>query len=206
MTNKLFWLDSEAFGLVARHDPIIEVAVAVTDLELNILAECSWTIWSPQHRSRFDAQQYNAELANDYPQNKLYQSEAFVLDMHTKSGLYADARETGRSFSQVSGQVVEFLERNGIDSKLDPMCGSSIRYDREMLAVWMPEVNDAFHYRIIDVSSLKEVARRYNESAFDDIQAAYAAGRAAPSHRALDDIKDSIEEFRGYLNRLIVTA
>jgi oligoribonuclease len=173
--SNLIWIDLEMTGLDTQNDLIIEIATLVTDKELNILAEG--------------------------PVIAIHQSDAVLTAMdewntrqHGQSGLVERVRNSQFNEQQAQTDTIAFLE-NHVPAGKSPMCGNSICQDRRFLARCMPELEEYFHYRNLDVSTLKELANRwYPEEA--------KGFNKNSSHLAMDDIKDSIEELRYYRTQL----
>ncbi|KXJ51949.1 MAG: oligoribonuclease [Neptuniibacter pectenicola] len=178
MTNKgnLVWIDLEMTGLEPKTDVIIEIATIVTDSDLNILAEG--------------------------PMLAIHQSDALLDGMdewctnqHGKSGLTQRVKESTVTEAQAERDTIAFLQQY-VAAGESPMCGNSIGQDRRFLDKYMPELEAFFHYRNLDVSSLKELAKRWKPEV--------AAGVVKKgSHLALDDIRDSIEELKYYREHFI---
>ncbi|WP_067986790.1 oligoribonuclease [Neptuniibacter pectenicola] len=178
MTNKgnLVWIDLEMTGLEPKTDVIIEIATIVTDSDLNILAEG--------------------------PMLAIHQSDALLDGMdewctnqHGKSGLTQRVKESTVTEVQAERDTIAFLQQY-VAAGESPMCGNSIGQDRRFLDKYMPELEAFFHYRNLDVSSLKELAKRWKPEV--------AAGVVKKgSHLALDDIRDSIEELKYYREHFI---
>ncbi len=178
MTNKgnLVWIDLEMTGLEPKTDVIIEIATIVTDSDLNILAEG--------------------------PMLAIHQSDALLDGMdewctnqHGKSGLTQRVKESRVTEAQAERDTIAFLQQY-VAAGESPMCGNSIGQDRRFLDKYMPELEAFFHYRNLDVSSLKELAKRWKPEV--------AAGVVKKgSHLALDDIRDSIEELKYYREHFI---
>lgn len=169
--NNLIWIDLEMTGLDTVNDVIIEIATVVTDADLNILAE-------------------GPMLAIYQPEEVLAEMDEWNTTQHGKSGLVDRVLESRISARQAEMQTIEFL-RKWIGPKTSPMCGNSICQDRRFMARLMPELEAYFHYRNLDVSSVKELAKRWRPEVLVGV-------KKTSSHLALDDIKDSINELRHY--------
>lgn len=169
--QNLIWIDLEMTGLDTVNDVIIEIATVVTDADLNILAE-------------------GPELAIYQPDEVLEQMDEWNTTQHGNSGLTQRVQDSRLSARQAEAQTIAFL-RDWVGPKTSPMCGNSICQDRRFMARLMPELEAYFHYRNLDVSSIKELARRWRPEVL-------AGVKKTSSHLALDDIKDSINELRHY--------
>lgn len=177
--SNLIWIDLEMTGLDVDHDQIIEIATIVTDAELNILAE-------------------GPVLAVHQPESVLDGMDEWNQTQHGGSGLLERVRGSRIDEAEAERQTLRFLEQ-WVPAGVSPMCGNSICQDRRFLHRAMPELMRYFHYRHIDVSTLKELARRWLPSVVE------GTGKNA-SHLALDDIRDSINELRHYRARLLIEA
>ena len=173
--NALLWIDLEMTGLDPEKDRIIEMAAIVTDADLNSLAE------SPV-------------ITVHQPDSLLAQMDEWCTRQHGQSGLTARVRECRVTETEAEQQMLTFV-RQYTDKGASPMCGNSIGQDRRFLVKYMPELEAHFHYRNIDVSSIKELAKRWKPSIMDGI-------KKKGAHLALDDIRDSIEELRHYRRHL----
>ena len=170
-SHNLVWVDMEMTGLVPERDLVIEIATIVTDSDLNTLAE------GPV----LAIHQSDAALAGMDEWNTLH---------HTRSGLVARVRDSNCDEGQAARQTLAFLEQ-WVPRGASPMCGNSICQDRRFMARHLPDLEDWFHYRNLDVSSLKILCERWRPE--------LAAGfTKAGAHLALDDIRESIEELRYY--------
>lgn len=169
--QRLIWIDLEMTGLDTRRDEIIEIATIVTDAELAVLAE-------------------GPVLAIHQPAAVLDGMDEWNTRQHGQSGLLERVRTEGVTYAEAERRTIEFL-RQWISPGISPMCGNSICQDRRFLARLMPELEAYFHYRNLDVSSVKELIRRWAPSVL-------AGVRKDGSHLALDDIRDSITELRYY--------
>ncbi|MFP4648809.1 MAG: oligoribonuclease [Halorhodospira sp.] len=167
----LIWIDLEMTGLDPVHDRIIEMAVVVTDSNLDTVAE-------------------GPVLAIHQDPVLLDRMDAWNTRQHGQSGLIERVRASTISEVEAEAQVLAFLQQH-VPRRTSPMCGNSICQDRRFLAQWMPELEAYFHYRHIDVSTLKELARRWAPEVAEGV-------RKSGNHLALDDIRDSIAELRHY--------
>ena len=166
-------------GLDPGKDVIVEIATIVTDDDLTIVAE-------------------GPDLVVHQPDAALAVMDPFVVDMHTKSGLLDAIRASTISLEDTGAQTLAFIKEHAPEPSTVPLCGNSIGTDRRFLAAHLPEIEHWLHYRSIDVSSLKELVRRW----YPDVRA--DRPKKAGSHRALDDIRESIEELRFYRERVFV--
>lgn len=169
--NNLIWIDLEMTGLVPETDVIIEIATVVTDAHLNLLAE-------------------GPVLAIHQPDSALDGMDDWNTRQHGRSGLTQRVKDSQVDTASAERATVDFL-RQWVPPGKSPMCGNSICQDRRFLARLMPELEAFFMYRNLDVSTLKELARRWRPDVADGI-------RKKSSHLALDDILDSIEELKYY--------
>ena len=165
-------------GLDLETDALIEVAALVTDGNLNVLGEGIDVLITP-------------------PTEALESMGDFVRDMHTKSGLL-DALATGTTLEDAEAQVLAYIREWVPEPRQAPLAGNTIGTDRSFLARDMPALEGHVHYRNVDVSTIKELARRWYPGALS------ALPRKATAHRALDDIRESIDELRFYRERLFV--
>ena len=168
---RLIWIDLEMTGLKTDTDHIIEIATGVTDKNLVVLDE-------------------GPVLAIHQPDAVLDAMDDWNRKQHASSGLAQRVRASSTTAAEAQAQTIAFLSR-WIEPGLSPMCGNSICQDRRFLAREMPELERYFHYRNLDVSTLKELARRWNSEAFSGFQ-------KSSTHLALDDIRDSIRELQHY--------
>lgn len=173
--NNLIWIDCEMTGLNPEQEKLIEIATIVTDPHLNILAEG--------------------------PVFAIHQSDALLEGMdewntrqHNQSGLVARVRASTVTEAEAEAKTIEFL-RQYIGAGKSPMCGNSVYLDRRFLELYMPDLESYFHYRALDVSTLKELALRWAPRVYSGVQ-------KESKHLALDDIRESIEELRYYREHL----
>ena len=169
--NNLIWIDMEMTGLAPDTDRIIEIAMLVTDAELRVLAE-------------------GPVLVLHQPDEVLEAMDSWNKGTHKKSGLIEKVRASRLAEAEAEKLAVEFL-RSHVAANVSPMCGNSICQDRRFLARWMPKLESHFHYRNLDVSTLKELVRRWKPEA--------AKGFSKEGkHEAMADILESIEELKYY--------
>lgn len=174
--QNLIWVDLEMTGLDPETHKIIEIATIVTDSELNILAE-------------------GPVLAIHQPDSELDKMDEWCTTTHTGSGLVKRVKESTVTEQDAIAQTVEFLEK-WVPKGKSPICGNSIGQDRRFLYKHMPELEEYFHYRYIDVSTLKELTRRWKPEVLDGFT-------KSGSHLALDDIRESIAELQYYRKTII---
>ena len=168
-------------GLDPAQHVIVEIATLLTDDDLNIV-------------------ETGPELVIKVDEEALSGMDQVVLDMHTKSGLLDQIRASTVTHDDAMAQTLEFLKAHIPAPGTVPLCGNSIGMDRRFLAVHMPDVEHYLHYRSIDVSTIKELARRWYPDLLDE------APRKATGHRALDDITESINELRYYRKAVFAPA
>ena len=176
----LAWMDLEMTGLDPDRHVIVEIATLLTDDDLELIAE-------------------GPDLIITASEIELAEMDDFVVNMHTKSGLLDQIKGSDLTLAEAGAQTLAFLKQHVPEARTVPLCGNSIGTDRRFLAKHLPEVEDFLHYRSIDVSTLKELARRWHPDAFN------AAPKKAGGHRALDDIRESLDELRHYREALFVT-
>ncbi|NTU34937.1 oligoribonuclease [Vibrio diabolicus] len=169
--QNLIWVDLEMTGLDPETHKIIEIASIVTDSELNILAE-------------------GPVLAIHQPEEELAKMDDWCTNTHTASGLVERVRNSKISEQDAVAQTIEFLEK-WVPKGASPICGNSIGQDRRFLYKHMPELEEFFHYRYVDVSTLKELARRWQPEVLNGFT-------KQGTHLALDDIRESIAELKYY--------
>lgn len=166
-------MDLEMTGLSPDLHVIVEIATIVTDNDLEVVAE-------------------GPDLVITQPPSALENMPPVVAEMHRKSGLLDAIAVSTTSLDEAAAQTLDFLKRHIPDLKGTPLCGNSIGTDRRFLAKYMPQIEDGLHYRCVDVSSIKELVRRWYPEIYK------ATPMKAAGHRALDDIRESIRELRFY--------
>jgi oligoribonuclease len=171
-TDKLVWIDLEMTGLELDRHVIVEIACQITDGNLTPLDEgVSYVVTATEH-----------ELA---------QMDDFVINMHTQSGLLPEISQ-GIALADAEQLVLTYIQKHVTEAKKAPLAGSSIYVDRGFLSKYMPTLDNYLHYRLVDVSSIKELARRWFPRVY------FAAPQKVGNHRALADIGDSIRELAFY--------
>lgn len=173
--DRLIWIDLEMTGLKPDRDVIIEIATLVTDADLHLIAE-------------------GPSIAIHQADEIMASMDEWNTRQHGQSGLRKRVRESEVTVAQAEQETLLFLQKH-VQAGHSPMCGNSICQDRRFLARYMPKLEAFFHYRNLDVSTLKELARRWKPKALDGF-------RKNSSHLAMDDIKDSVEELRYYKSKL----
>ena len=180
MNDRMVWIDCEMTGLSLSDDALIEVAALVTDSELNVLGEGVDVVIRP-------------------PARALASMPEVVREMHTASGLL-DELDDGTTLTDAEQQVLAYVRKHAPEAGRAPLCGNSVGTDRGFLARDMTDLETHLHYRIVDVSSVKELARRWYPRAY------FNSPPKNGNHRALADIRESIAELRYYRESLFVPA
>jgi oligoribonuclease len=177
--DRLVWADCEMTGLDLRRDALIEIAVLVTDSELRILDE-------------------GVDIVITAPGELLEGMQPVVREMHASSGLTEAVRASTTTVAEAEQLVLDHLRKHVPDARTVPLCGNSIATDRAFLARDMPELDAFLHYRMVDVSSIKELCRRWYPRVY------FSQPQKGLAHRALADIKESIRELRYYRSTVFV--
>jgi oligoribonuclease len=178
MNDRLVWIDCEMTGLDIERDALVEIACVVTDGELNLLDE-------------------GVDLIIKPPAESLETMPEVVREMHTTSGLLTEL-PGGIAVAEAAELVLGYVRGHVPEPKKAPLCGNSIATDRWFIARDMPELDDYLHYRMIDVSSIKELSRRWYPRAY------FAAPAKHGGHRALADIRESVRELKYYREAVFV--
>ncbi|MGI8574912.1 MAG: oligoribonuclease [Egibacteraceae bacterium] len=173
----LVWIDLEMTGLDPEREVVVELAVIVTDGDLRVIEE-------------------GPDLVVAAPEEALERMDPFVRDMHTKSGLLDEIRASRISLEEAEREVLAFVRRHVPEARTAPLAGNSVHADRLFMRRYLRALDAHLHYRIVDVSTVKELARRWYPETFA------AAPPKAEGHRALADIRESIAELRWYRERL----
>ena len=175
----LAWMDLEMTGLDPSRHVVVEIATLLTDDRLQLIAE-------------------GPDIVVHATDEQLEQMDAVVVAMHTRSGLLAEIKESPISLAEAGEQTLAFLKTHIPEARSVPLCGNSIGTDRRFLAQYLPDIEEFLHYRSIDVSTIKELCRRW----YPDVLAAVPPKREA--HRALGDIRESIAELAYYRSTIFI--
>ena len=176
--QRLVWIDLEMTGLSVESDEIVEIAAIVTEADL----------------TEVDA---GISLVIKPGQNSLDNMDDFVTNMHTESGLIAEI-PNGITAQEAEAQILEYIKKYIPEARKGHLAGSSVYVDRGFLAKYMPLIDEHLHYRLIDVSSIKELARRWYPKVY------FNSPEKTGNHRALADIRESIAELRYYRDAMMV--
>jgi oligoribonuclease len=175
----LVWMDLEMTGLDHTTEVIVEIATLITDDNLEIIAE-------------------GPDLVIHATDEQLAAMDPFVVDMHTKSGLLDQIKASTITLEEAGAATLAFIQEHVLEERTVPLCGNSIGTDRRFLDAYLPEIENYLHYRSIDVSSVKELVKRWYP-AID-----HKRPRGQGSHRALDDIRESIREMAYYRTMVFI--
>lgn len=178
----LIWMDLEMTGLDPERHVIVEIATLVTDDDLNIVAE-------------------GPDLVIYQPDEALSEMDDFVTNMHTTSGLLELIKASTVSHDDAMQQTLDFIKLHSPEPMKIPLCGNSIRTDRTFLAKYMPNIENWLHYRCVDVSTVKELVKRWNPG----LEHARPKSEGI-THRAMDDIRDSVAELKFYRDKVFRTV
>lgn len=177
--DRLVWADCEMTGLDLRHDALVEIAVLVTDSELRVLDD-------------------GVDIVITASDELLDGMQPVVRDMHANSGLTEAVRASTTTVGEAEQLVLDYLRKHVPEARTVPLCGNSIATDRAFLARDMPELDAFLHYRMVDVSSIKELCRRWYPRVY------FSQPQKGLAHRALADVKESIRELRYYRSTVFV--
>ncbi|CAB4804767.1 unannotated protein [freshwater metagenome] len=170
-------MDLEMTGLDATKNVIVEIATLITDDELNIIAE-------------------GPDLVIHATEEELALMDEVVVDMHARSGLTNEIRASVITLEEAGAATLAFIQTHIPEPRTVPLCGNSIGMDRRFLTAYLPEIEEYLHYRSVDVSTIKELARRWYPEDLKEYT------KSASAHRAMDDIKESLEEMRYWRKRV----
>jgi oligoribonuclease len=176
----LVWMDLEMTGLEPDTDVIVEIATLVTDDDLNIVAE-------------------GPDLVIHQPADVLAIMKPIVVEMHTKSGLLGAITSSTITLEEAGAATLEFIKLHVPEARTVPLCGNSIGTDRRFLAKYLPEIENYLHYRSVDVSSVKELAKRWFPKSGID------RPNKGGMHRAMDDVRESVRELQYYREKFFVS-
>ena len=175
----LVWMDLEMTGLDHTSDVIVEIATLITDDQLEIVAE-------------------GPDLVIHATDEQLAAMDPFVVDMHTRSGLLDQIKASSITLEEAGAATLAFIKEHVPEERAVPLCGNSIGTDRRFLDAYLPDIENWLHYRSIDVSSVKELVKRW----YPAVDTSRPRGQG--SHRALDDIRESIREMAYYRDTVLV--
>lgn len=178
----LIWMDLEMTGLDPDRHVIVEIATLVTDDDLNIVAE-------------------GPDLVIFQPDDALAEMDDFVTNMHTTSGLLELIKTSTVTHEDAMQQTLDFIKLHSPEPMKIPLCGNSIRTDRAFLNKYMPDIENWLHYRCVDVSTVKELVKRWNPG----LEHARPKSEGV-THRAMDDVRDSVAELKFYRDKVFRTA
>ncbi|MDZ7732864.1 MAG: oligoribonuclease [Acidimicrobiia bacterium] len=179
LARVLAWMDLEMTGLDPTRDAIVEIATLITDDELTVVAE-------------------GPDLVVHQPPDVLATMGDYVREMHTRSGLLAEIESSTVTLADAGERTLAFLREHITEERSVPLCGNSIGTDRRFLAAYLPEIEEFLHYRSVDVSTIKELLRRWNPAVLE------GAPEKKEGHRALDDIRESLAELAYYREKAFV--
>jgi len=177
----LAWMDLEMTGLDPGRNVIVEIATLITDDDLDLIAE-------------------GPDLVVHATDEQLALMDDVVVSMHTRSGLLPAIKASTVTLEQAGAATLAFLKEHIPEPSSVPLCGNSIGTDRRFLAAYLPEIENYLHYRSVDVSTVKELMKRWNPTLLNK------APRKAEGHRALDDIRESLKELRYYRDTFCTLA
>lgn len=175
------WMDLEMTGLDPSRDVIVEIATLVTDDDLVVVAE-------------------GPDLVVHADEAALAGMDPVVVDMHTRSGLLEAIRASEVTLQEAGAATLEFIRAHVPEPRTVPLCGNSIGMDRRFLAAYLPEIEEHLHYRSVDVSTIKELARRWYPGELSGLT------KKSSAHRAMDDIRESVAELRYWRERVFRPA
>lgn len=175
--DRIVWIDCEMTGLDPRRHVIVEIAALVTDANLNVLGE-------------------GVDIVCHATEEELAGMDGVVVAMHAKSGLTEEIRASEITVAEAERRVLDYVRAHVPEARQAPLAGNSVSADRKFIEAYMPELDDYLHYRLIDVSSIKELARRWYPRVY------FGQPEKGMAHRALADIRESIRELDYYRRSL----
>ncbi|HPU40484.1 MAG TPA: oligoribonuclease [Microthrixaceae bacterium] len=175
----LVWMDLEMTGLDPARNVIVEIATLVTDDDLNIVAE-------------------GPDLVVHTTEDELAKMDDVVVAMHTRSGLLTEIRSSTVTLEEAGAATLAFIKEHVPNPRTVPLCGNSIGMDRRFLAIHLPEIEEYLHYRCVDVSTIKELARRWYPGSLDGLS------KKSSAHRAMDDIVESVAELAYWRDKVFL--
>lgn len=185
------WVDIETPGLDAKLDPILEIGIALTDRWGNLIDREAWYVGDERTAQAIEERG---------------KTDDFVNAMHTKSQLWDDWYKAfdrlgdEMSYESVDAEITEWLDNSGVVINKFPMCGSSVRFDRERVALWLPDTEAHFHYRIIDISTVKELCKDLNPRVYAGLD---EQATKREIHRPLHDLVDTVKEYQYYVDNFL---
>ena len=197
MSDRFVFVDIETTGLSELTDVVLEVGIIIATPELEVIDEFDVTIWeSPYYDRKLGEMEILAKSGN--------KSARYVLDMHTDNGLWNNAQEEGATVAEAETQLIDFLKGHGVPNQSIPMAGSSVHFDRKMLAVGMPAFTRCFSHRNIDVSSIKELCKTISPALYSRLDK-YGPPKNE-KHRTLADLRDTMGELQWYIDNFLWTS
>jgi len=181
VTDRLIWVDIETTGLDVRKEVILEIGFRITDLNLDELASFHALVWTQRTADTIEA------------------AVPYVFEMHEKNGLFKQVATFGHDEADTADRLASWVDQMGVETT-EPLCGSSVQFDREWLTYLFPESMEKFSYRNIDISSVKELCRRYNPKLYAKLEEDI---KPQKYHRVHPDLTDTIEEFKFYRDEFL---
>lgn len=180
--ERFIWIDIETTGLEVEECELLEIGFRITTPELDLITEKDWVIWP------------GVDLTEE-------NTDAFIWNMHTKSGLIEDVNNVGQALSDIETDIFEWLKEQEV-SREDPLCGSSVQFDRRFFEYNMKDAHELFSYRNVDISTVKELCRRLNPSLYSKIDSDRNTSKRE-LHRVLPDLQDTCSEAGFYFDNFL---